>query len=282
MVFTVIRVLCTAFVVAGAVLAQTAHASMTPEEKNIADRMKLRQLPDDERARVTKALALEIRRLPATSRKLQLASSLANYSTEGDFGRDTLQEVTTTLEQALSEQPATEPSYPHVQLVQLVRYEGMNANLEGPLFTSVLKRLEADDAARASTDFTLKDLTGKPWRLRELRGKTVLVNFWATWCGPCRKEMPDLETLYNRFKDRGLVVLAISDEDAAKVQPFIAQQRYTFPVLLDPDRKVTQAFRLDGVPKTFVFDRSGKLVAQSIDMRTQSQFVAMLAKAGLQ
>jgi len=117
--------------------------------------------------------------------------------------------------------------------------------------------------------------------LKDLRGKVILLNFWATWCPPCRKEMPDLEALYLRFKDQGFVVLAISDEDASKVSPFLAERNITYPVLLDPGRKVNGQLQIEGIPKSFVYDRSGKLVAQSIDMRTQRQFLEMLEQAGL-
>jgi peroxiredoxin len=94
--------------------------------------------------------------------------------------------------------------------------------------------------------------------------------------------MPDLEALYRHFAPKGLVVLAISDEDAAKVQPFIAERQFTYPILLDPGRKVNELFDIEGIPKSFVFDREGKLVAQAIDMRTRKQFLAMLAAAGLE
>jgi peroxiredoxin len=117
--------------------------------------------------------------------------------------------------------------------------------------------------------------------LRELKGKVVLVNFWATWCPPCRKEMPDLNALYLRFKDQGFVILAISDEAADKVKPFIAERNISYPVMLDPGRKVNDLFQVEGIPKSFVYDREGKLVAQSIDMRTQKQFLEMLGQAGL-
>ena len=110
----------------------------------------------------------------------------------------------------------------------------------------------------------------------------VLVNFWATWCPPCRKEMPDLETLYERFQPKGLVVLAISDEESAKVEPFVRERGVKFPVLLDPGRKVNERLIVEGIPKSFVYDREGKLAAQSIDMRTQKQFLEMLKKAGLE
>jgi peroxiredoxin len=93
--------------------------------------------------------------------------------------------------------------------------------------------------------------------------------------------MPDLETLYKQFKDQGLVILAISDEDTGKVRPFVAEQKVTYPILLDPGRKVNELFQIQGIPKTFVYDRNGKLVAQSIDMRTRRQFLEMLAQAGL-
>ena len=141
--------------------------------------------------------------------------------------------------------------------------------------------MDADDAKRQSADFTLADLQGKTWHLQDLRGKVVLVNFWATWCPPCRKEMPDLDALYNKFKDQGFVVLAISDEEAAKVSPFIAERKISYPVLLDPGRKVNDTFIVEGIPKSFVYDRDGKMVAQSIDMRTKNQFLQMLAQAGL-
>jgi peroxiredoxin len=93
--------------------------------------------------------------------------------------------------------------------------------------------------------------------------------------------MPDLETLYKRYKEKGLVVIAISDEDDAKVRSFIAESKYTFPVLLDPGRKVNEEYQVDGIPKTFIYNREGKLAAQSIDMRTMGQFLTLLRRAGL-
>ena len=256
-------------------------------EKPIAEQLHtLRKLDDAVRARTSKDLALRIRQLPTVPNKLRLAGALAGLSTEGDFGTDTLQEVTTTLAAALQEQPpAGKPGKPDdlfVELASLVRYEHMQAASDNPQFAAALAKLDADDAKRQSADFRLADLQGKAWHLQDLRGKVVLVNFWATWCPPCRKEMPDLDALYNKFKDRGFVVLAISDEEAAKVSPFIAQRKISYPVLLDPGRKVNDAFIVEGIPKSFVYDRGGKMVAQSIDMRTRNQFLGMLAQAGLQ
>ena len=267
--------------------AQTQQIIWNKQEKPIADQIRgLRGLPDDVRARTTKNLAIKIRQLPVTPNKLRLAADLANLSTEGDFGRDTLQEVATTLAAALREQPVHpkqgQPPRPYVELAELVRYEHVQASLDDPQFAAAISKIEADNERRQQADFTLTELGGKKWTLKEQRGKVVVVNFWATWCPPCRKEMPDLETLYKQFKDQGLVILAISDEDAGKVAPFIAEQKVTYPILLDPGRKVNELFQIEGIPKTFVYDRSGKLVAQSIDMRTRRQFLEMLAQAGLQ
>jgi peroxiredoxin len=256
------------------------------QEKPIVEQIKgLRKLDDTVRARTTKELALNIRQLPVVPNKLQLAGALANLSTEGDFGRDTLQEVTTTLASALREQPPTgKPGQPddlYMSLASLVRYEHMQAESDNPQFAEALSKLEAADAMRQKADFTLTDLHGNPWHLRELKGKVVLVNFWATWCPPCRKEMPDLQALYDKYQEQGFVVLSISDEEPAKVQPFITERKITYPVLLDPGRKVNEEFQVEGIPKSFVYDREGKLVAQSMDMRTRTQFEEMLAQSGL-
>ena len=91
-----------------------------------------------------------------------------------------------------------------------------------------------------------------------------------------------MQALYDKFKDQGFVVLAISDEEAAKVSPFIAEHKISYPVLLDPGRKVNDLFTWKGSPRASFTTASGKMVAQSIDMRTRSQFLAMLAQAGLQ
>jgi peroxiredoxin len=267
-------------------LAQEQKIIWSDREKPIADQIsRLRAVPDDIRARTTKDLAIEIRQLPVAPNKLRLANSLAMLSTEGDFGHDMLQEVATTLAAALHEQPLQaekgQPPRPYVELAELVRYEHVQATLDDPQFAAAISKIEADNERRGQADFTLTELGGKTWTLKEQGGKVVVLNFWATWCPPCRKEMPDLESLYQQFKEQGLIILAISDEDAGKVKPFIAEQKVTYPILLDPGRKVNELFQIVGIPKTFVYDRNGKLVAQSIDMRTRRQFLEMLAQAGL-
>jgi peroxiredoxin len=269
-------------------LLSLASAQQTPnwteQEKPIqAQIIGLRGLPDDVRAQTTKDLALQIRALPATPGKPQLALKLASRATEGDFGHDTLQEVATTLADALQQQPPQQKLNPdpYGELAQLVRYEHVQATVQDPRFEEAMAALESADERRQDANFTLTDLHGKTWTLKELRGEVVLVNFWATWCPPCQKEMPDLEALYKEFRHQRFVILAISDEDADKVRPFIAERKITYPILLDPGHKVGSLFEVEGIPKSFVYDRDGKLVAQSIDMRNQQQFREMLAQAGL-
>jgi peroxiredoxin len=287
----------------GVASAQNQEVVWAADEKPISDQIHgLRAMADDVRAGTTKDLALKIRQLPPTENKLRLAVNLAELSTEGDLGHNTLQEVATTLAETLGQRPvpwtepektdasgsataAREPAYPYIELATLVRYEHVVVSLDdknNEQFRAATARLEADDRKREHPDFTLKDLSGKSWAFSELRGKVVLVNFWATWCPPCRKEMPDLESLYRRFGSKGLVVLGISDEERAKVEPFVRDRQISFPVLLDPGRKVNEMFVVEGIPKSLVYDRDGKLVAQSIDMRTQKQFLEMLGKAGLE
>jgi peroxiredoxin len=268
-----------------AALPMCAQPSASIEtEKAIEQQLhSLRDVPDAERGGVTRRLALQIRELPVDGgRRLGLANELANLATEGDFGRDTLQEVAVTLAGALRETPHQyRPSNAFGELAQLVRYEHMDASLDLPEFRAAMAQLAADDRRRQDANFTLTDLQGSSWTLKDLRGKVALVNFWATWCPPCRKEMPDLEALHNRFKDQGLVILAISDEGAAKVAPFIAGHKITYPILPDPGHRVSDLFVVQGIPKTFIYDREGRLAAKAIDMRTMSQFLELLGRAGI-
>jgi peroxiredoxin len=274
------------FVCPGVMRAQVQKIVWSDQEKPILEQMRtLRKLPEEERARTTKQLAIQIRHLPVAPNKVRLANSLASLSTEGDLGQDTLEEVATTLADSVREQPVPAsqkgPARPYIELAQLVRYEHVQVTLDDPQFAAAISKIEADDQRHQQADFVLADLQGKKWALKDLRGKVVLVNFWATWCPPCRSEMPDLETLYKQFKNEGFVVLSISDEDASKVKPFIDQYRFSYPILLDPGRKVNEQYNIEGIPKSFVYDRDGKLVAQAIDMRTKRQFLQMLAQAGL-
>jgi peroxiredoxin len=247
----------------------------------------LRDLSDAARPAATTKIAMDIRALPAGLPKLKLAVAVTNLSTEGDPGHDTLQAVADTLAQSLKETPQPpakdgNPAMPYMELAKLVRYEGVKTDFSDPMLTKAGEVLVADDADAQKADFTLKDLNGKKWTLSALRGKIVMVNFWATWCPPCKKEMTDLDLIYTHYQPQGLVILSLSSENPFTVGNFIAGKGYHPPVLLDDGGKVAKQFHVDGLPRSFVFDRNGRLAAESIDMRTQRQFFEMFAAAGLE
>jgi len=267
--------------------AQKNAPALTDQEKLVSAQIKgLRSLPDDVRPGATKTLAIQIRGLSDSPNRLLLADSLAHLSTEGDLGQDTVQEVATTLASALKEAPPSEnrgqPAEPYFELARLVRYEHVDGSSDDPQFAAAVSQLQAHDALIEKASFSLTGLDGKTWTLQDLHGQVVLVNFWATWCPPCRKEVPELEALYDRFKSQGFVVLAITYEDASKVQPFVTDFHILYPELLDPTRGVIKQFQVHGVPESFVYDRDGKLVTEAMDLRTEGQFIKMLAQAGLQ
>jgi cytochrome c biogenesis protein CcmG/thiol:disulfide interchange protein DsbE len=109
-------------------------------------------------------------------------------------------------------------------------------------------------------DFTLKATDGKTYTLSELRGQAVIINLWATWCPPCRAEMPAIQKLYDEYKDQGLVVLAVNStvqDDATAIAPFIAQYGLTFPILLDENGDVTRAYQLRSLPSSYFIGRDG-------------------------
>jgi peroxiredoxin len=109
-------------------------------------------------------------------------------------------------------------------------------------------------------DFTLRVLDGPNLRLQEQRGKVVLVNFWATWCGPCRKEMPHLNRIADKYRSSGLVLLGINvDDDARNAADLAAKLGVKFPVLFDTDKKVSKLYDLNSMPSTLVIDRNGRV-----------------------
>jgi peroxiredoxin len=111
-------------------------------------------------------------------------------------------------------------------------------------------------------------LDGKTIRLEDFRGKVVFLNFWATWCIPCRQEMPAMERLYREFKERGFVVLAVNvQEGPGAVKAFVQELKLTFPVVLDPDGKAAMTYLVRGLPATYLIDRKQILVGRAIGAR---------------
>jgi len=109
-------------------------------------------------------------------------------------------------------------------------------------------------------DFTLRAADGKNLRLQEQRGQVVLVNFWATWCGPCKQEMPHLNRLYEKYRASGFVLLAVNiDEDPRLAVGMAQRMGLKFPVLLDGDKKVSKLYDLSSMPSTVMIDRDGRV-----------------------
>jgi peroxiredoxin len=114
--------------------------------------------------------------------------------------------------------------------------------------------------ASPAPDFTLHSMSGPNLRLKEQRGRVVMVNFWATWCAPCRQEMPQLNRLYEKYRSSGFMLLGINvDDDPSKAAEVAAKLGVTFPVLLDADKTVSKLYDLNTMPSTVIIDRDGKV-----------------------
>ncbi len=109
-------------------------------------------------------------------------------------------------------------------------------------------------------DFALKSASGENIRLSELRGQVVMINFWASWCGPCRQEMPHLEALYQRYEPLGFALLGVNvEKDRRKADKMLADLSLSFPVLFDSRNEVSELYEVIAMPSTVIIDRSGKV-----------------------
>jgi thiol-disulfide isomerase/thioredoxin len=114
-------------------------------------------------------------------------------------------------------------------------------------------------------NFSLPLLSGGNAELSSYKGKVVFLNFWATWCPPCREEMPSMEVLYQRFKDRGLEILAVNiGEESAAVQSFIRTNRFTYPVPLDRNSRISTLYGVRAIPTSYIIDREGMIIASLV------------------
>lgn len=131
----------------------------------------------------------------------------------------------------------------------------------------------------AAPDFTLTNIHNKKVTLSKLKGQPVLINFWATWCGPCRIEMPAIEAAYQQHKDEGFVVLAVdADEPLKDVAEFVGDLGLTFEILMDPGLTVNDRYRVRAYPTSYFVGRDGTIVALQIGTMTESQLEENLAK----
>jgi len=122
---------------------------------------------------------------------------------------------------------------------------------------------------KKAPDFYLEGLHGEKVHLNALKGKIIFLNFWATWCGPCKEEMPSMEALHQRYKERDFVFLTISVDYGGpeRVRKFIEKHHYRFPVLLDPTGKTLDLFEVNKIPATLILDKKGKMIGRVIGPR---------------
>jgi thiol-disulfide isomerase/thioredoxin len=128
-----------------------------------------------------------------------------------------------------------------------------------------------DARARKSfpVDFALPDVPGNTVRLIDFRGRVVLVNFWATWCSPCRTEMPSMQALYQEYAAQGFTILAIASDVQGReiVAPFVQAYKLSFPVLLDPQNTVGTTLQIHGIPMSYLLDKQGRIAGMEMGAR---------------
>jgi peroxiredoxin len=147
---------------------------------------------------------------------------------------------------------------------------GPGAPATAAVFAAATKELELlqPPLPKTAEDFTAPELGGGAFHLAAHRGKTVLVNFWATWCPPCLAELPAMERLWQRHKGDGFVIVAVSlDADPTIVPSFVEARGVTFPVVLDPTSKVASSYGVRALPASFVIDRGGIVAALALGPR---------------
>lgn len=143
-------------------------------------------------------------------------------------------------------------------------------------------RPAAIETGSEAADFQLKDLEGREIKLKSLRGNVVLLNFWASWCGPCRLEMPVIEKLHQQFHGKGLRVFGVNDEDIDTIREYVAEHEYSFPTLVDTDQQAIRLYRIRGIPTMVVIDREGKIAQYRLGLSRESELRLWLRKAGIE
>ncbi|MCK4417036.1 MAG: TlpA family protein disulfide reductase [Candidatus Latescibacteria bacterium] len=118
------------------------------------------------------------------------------------------------------------------------------------------KQGQAAETAKRAPDFSATDLEGKKVSLSDFRGKVVLLDFWATWCPPCREEIPELQKIFDEYKDKGLVIIGASSESSEKIRQFKQKMGISYP-LLKVATKVFSAYQVRGIPTTYIIDKKG-------------------------
>jgi peroxiredoxin/outer membrane lipoprotein-sorting protein len=140
---------------------------------------------------------------------------------------------------------------------------------------------EGELTGKPALPFELSTLAGERMGLDDLRGSVVLIDFWATWCGPCRRELPHVQKLYDEHKDDGLVVLAVSQEKEATIRRYIDKAGFTFPTLVDADGSVNRSYGVSALPTLVIVNREGIVSDFLVGLRSEATLRTALEKAGL-
>jgi len=137
------------------------------------------------------------------------------------------------------------------------------------------------EAGKKAADFLLRDLQGSDVRLRDLHGKIVVLDFWATWCPPCRKELPEVVKLYEQYRDQDVAVFGISDESSGIVKKYLSGNKFTLPVLVDEHKSVGRMYGAHAIPTLVVIDREGIIRVHKVGGQSANELRAALKEAGL-
>lgn len=192
---------------------------------------------------------------------------------------DLLGVATTTPAEATSEQVSAEQVPPESE--GLVIPEGSSAialpsadELTSPALPPRVGLSDGDQAP----DFTVRTTAGEEYPLSSLRGRVVLLNFWATWCGPCEREMPELQAVYDAYRDRGFTIIAINfEESAAQITAFAEERQLSFPLALDEEGKIHERYAIIGQPRTVILNENGVIIKTFHGIVIQSQLEEILA-----
>ena len=142
------------------------------------------------------------------------------------------------------------------------------------------KLAAAPEVGRRAPDFTLTDLDGKQIRLSDLRGKVVFINFWATWCPPCRAEMPEIEAFHQEYKSKDVVVIGVDIlESENVVRKFVEQGGYTWTFVIDTTGEVSSLYKVNAIPASYFIDREGVIRAVNIGAMTKRAMEAKISQA---
>jgi len=119
-------------------------------------------------------------------------------------------------------------------------------------------------------DFTLMDLDGNEISLSDFNGKVLILNFWATWCSPCREEIPDFVEVYNEYESKDVQFIGVSNEDISTLKSFVEDYGISYPILID-DANIMGKWGISAIPTTFVFDKNGQIIFKNVGMMTGEQ-----------